>query len=45
MTISFDHTLDKLELGGMGTNIHKTSRKFWYRYCYHFSHVKNIISN
>lgn len=44
MTITFESVLNDLKSGRIPTGIHSSSRKSWFKYCYHFSHVENIVS-
>ncbi|SFC10290.1 protein of unknown function [Alkalibacterium subtropicum] len=44
MSLSFDTVLDQLESGEIYTGIHNSNRRGWFKYCYHFSHVENIVS-
>lgn len=44
MNLSFDTILDQLESGEIYTDIHDSNRRGWFKYCYHFSHVENIVS-
>lgn len=44
MTITYQNVLDDLESGEIYTGISSTAKKAWFKYCYHFSHVENIVS-
>lgn len=44
MTITFEDILNRLEAGVIATGIYSSSRRSWFKYCYHFSHVENIVS-
>ncbi|MER2173037.1 MAG: DarT ssDNA thymidine ADP-ribosyltransferase family protein [Carnobacterium sp.] len=42
--LTFDYIADQLYEGNIFTGLHPMIRKSWTRYCYHFSHIDNIIS-
>lgn len=44
MSLTYREVLDDLEAGRIKTGIEGTNKKAWFKYCYHFSHVENIIS-
>lgn len=44
MNLTYRDVLDDLESGQIKTGIEGTNKKAWLNYCYHFSHVENIIS-
>lgn len=44
MTITYRAVLDDLETGRIKTGLDGTNKKAWFKYCYHFSHIENIIS-
>lgn len=44
MNLTYKDVLEDLEAGKIKTGIEGTNKKAWLRYCYHFSHVENIIS-
>lgn len=43
MSLTYREVLDDLESGKIKTGIEGTNKKAWLKYCYHFSHVENII--
>ena len=44
MSITYEEVLHDLETGKIYTAISTTAKKAWFKYCYHFSHVENIVS-
>lgn len=44
MTVTFDTTIDELQTGKIYTGIYNSYRRAWFKYCYHFSHIENIVS-
>ena len=44
MSLTYKEILNDLESGRIKTGIEGTNKKSWLKYCYHFSHVENIIS-
>lgn len=44
MTVTFDSVMDQLQSGEIVTGLYGSTQSVWLKYCYHFSHVENIVS-
>lgn len=44
MSITYEDVLNDLETGRIYTAIFTSANKAWFKYCYHFSHIENVIS-
>lgn len=44
MSLKYRDILNDLYNGKIKTGIEATEKKAWFKYCYHFSHVENVIS-